>query len=282
MRISRLKVFRSNDGATNDITSANVWVQIELGMDDTSNIGSARLLLEYSNSSFEAIYPDLYDIGAAFGVTDPANLMVVKTLYVGALDVKSNWYFTLRFSAGTDEAPNAYDYLPASEAPITINKNNRGVAIGQKSTATEDKPKFEVNWPVYFNGGIADFAAQWTYITPINGTTPGDWGGGWLRWMKIGPMVIIRGSVNITPGSANVVIADIPFDLEPAYNEYAFVVCGSARIARIFVGGYYGEEETRSKLILEWVRNLSDGNRYTGSTWVQCNITYFVETGQYG
>lgn len=131
-------------------------------------------------------------------------------------------------------------------------------------------------------GGGSDTSTPitWTALTPINGTTPGEYGGGELRCAAIGNRRIIKGSVNVKPSSSTLVIAQLPSGYTPTTGVFAMTACNGSRVARILVAGE-NNTENAGKLCLSWVRSLSDGSAYTSDTiWVQCSIEYWVEDTQ--
>lgn len=110
----------------------------------------------------------------------------------------------------------------------------------------------------------------WNYVTLSKGTTPGSYGAGRMRYMKMGNHVYVAGSVNITPGS-NVALFTLPEGYRPASGTATVIrPCSGTRVARIAVyanGTFY----------LEWVKNLTDGSNHTSSSlWVECSIDFWT------
>lgn len=110
---------------------------------------------------------------------------------------------------------------------------------------------------------------DWTFITPINGTTPGSYGNGALRWRREGNHVFVAGCVNVA-WSAALEICELPYF--PLYsNQSYFVVCNGANIACVDV-------KTNGQLWLEWVRRISDGAYATTfSGWVDINLDFWTD-----
>lgn len=125
----------------------------------------------------------------------------------------------------------------------------------------------------YVNDPIVGLVMNDTDITLSSGiASPNSsyFGGGRLKVGKIGDHVYIQGSVNATPDSSDVILGTIPTGFRPSHNYYALRPCSGARIARLFV-------KPSGELILEWVRKLSDGDRFTTEAiWVDCNFDYWM------
>ena len=140
-----------------------------------------------------------------------------------------------------------------------------GVAFGRFSSATQNNPKLESDYPAYLYGGIKELTLNWQTLTPASGvTTPNtnNYGGGALQVTKMGSHVIIRGGVLAKSGAT---LANIPSGYYPTDgNRYKLVPCGGSRVARLYVN-------VSGVFKLEWVRNLSDGAEYTTALWVDSN-----------
>lgn len=140
----------------------------------------------------------------------------------------------------------------------------------------------DVQWNTHLRGGLAvdgeaDFRGgvllpQWTALDLESGVTPATLGTRPVPgYRKIGPHVFIEGGVSleITSGG-NDLIAVLPEGYRPAQNVYGWAQCASTRLARIVVN-------TAGNLVCEWVYNIG-GSRYTGDlSWLQINISYFVD-----
>lgn len=146
-----------------------------------------------------------------------------------------------------------------------------GVAFGRFSSATQNNPKLESDYPAYLYGGIKELAMNWQTLTPASGVTSpnsNNYGGGALKVAKAGSYVMIRGSVLAKSGAT---LATLPSGYYPTDgNRYKLAACGGSRVARIFVN-------TSGTFKLEWVRNLSDGAEYTTAVWVDCNMDYWID-----
>lgn len=279
MQILMFDAFRSYDGETEDPSSVTVYARIKLAMSDTTNISSAFLMLNYSPTSFEASDFD----GHSLDVVTASDLNVIKTLELGDFALEKTWYFILEFQTYHDDPASKSDVVMRSDVPLFIPKNRAGIAFGMYSSATEGYPKMESAYPAYFYGGVEEFGSEWIELTPINGESGAEFGGGLLCCRKIEQKRIITGSVLIQPGSETVVIAELPdvADWAPQTAVFSLNACEGARVARVCVGGIY--EENAGKLCLSWVRNLSNGSVYTSAAiWVQCSIEYWVPAGEYG
>ena len=111
----------------------------------------------------------------------------------------------------------------------------------------------------------------WTDLTCYV-TTPNEnkYGGGKLRYAKLGEHVFIKGSIQAKPDTLDVLVGTLPAGYRPSEgNRYFLKACSGGRVARFYVNSV-------GQLILEWVRNLSDGDKYTTSLWIDCNIDFWI------
>ena len=275
--ISLFDVFRSDDGTTENPESTSVYAKIQLKMNDSTGLAdSPRLRVYYAQNADPSAASPYLDIGSAFGLT-AGNLNVDKTVQLtGTWSNGADHYFLLYFSAGYEVAVERLDMAPRASIPIYVAENNMGVAIGQYSSATEDVPKLESNWPAYLYSGIAQIGDGWKALTPVIGSTPADYGGGILRCREIENKRIIDGSITVQPSSDTIVLAALPDGYTPKKAVFAINACSGSRVARIAVDGT--GETNAGKLCLSWVKNLSDGANYTDEAiWVQCSIEYWVD-----
>lgn len=279
MKINRFRVFRSSNGQTENLAAQSVYAEIYLEMDNPSDVSQTTLFLKYSTVSFEATGSDVNSV--SLGALTSADLSKVKIIELGDYSTANSWYFTLTFSGGSEAGAKAYSCVPRAAPPISMNHN--GVAFGMHSTATATKPKLESVHPAYLYGGVAQIGERnadgslWESLAPASASisTPGTYGCS-LRMRRIEGKCIIRGSVMITPGSSTTVIANLPEEYKPMHSAYKMAACQGARIARIAVYGT-GDANNYGKLVLEWVRNLSDGALYTAAEiWVDCSMEYWI------
>ena len=154
--IALFDVFRSDDGAKENPESTSVYAKIRLKMNDSAGLAdSPKLRVYYAQDADPSAASPYLDIGSAFGLI-AENLNVDKTVRLtGTWSNGADFFFLLYFSAGYEAADGRLDMAPRAAIPIYISENNKGVSIGQYSTATEDAPKFESRWPAYLYGGIA-------------------------------------------------------------------------------------------------------------------------------
>lgn len=283
MKINRFRAFRSSNGQTENLAAQSVYAEIYLEMDNPSDVSQTTLFLKYSTVSFEATGSDVNSV--SLGALTSADLSKVKIIELGDYSTANSWYFTLTFSGGSEAGAKAYSCVSRAAPPISIPANRKGIAFGMHSTATATKPKLESVHPAYLYGGVEQIGERnadgslWTEFAESslqNGaTTPGTYGCS-LRMRRIEGKCIIRGSVMITPGSSTTVIANLPEEYKPMHSAYKMAACQGARIARIAVYGT-GDANNYGKLVLEWVRNLSDGALYTSaSIWVDCSMEYWI------
>lgn len=271
-RIEKFEIKRRDSDGAEKPEGTVVYAAIKLTMTDASGLDdNARLFARCDINRDPDEESSVIDLTEAFGLT-AENLGIVKTLQLAEeCSIGADYYFQLYFIAG-EEGSTHNAIAPRASVPFFIADNNNGVAVGQYSSATENAPKFECNWPSHLYGGIAQIGNGWTDLEPslASGvTTPGSYGGGALRCRRIEKKRIIAGSVKITPGSDAVTIATLPDGYAPPSAVFFFTTCDGTRIARLFVVG--------KSLRLSWVRNLVDGSLVTSETWVQCTLEYWVD-----
>lgn len=180
----------------------------------------------------------------------------------------------------TETAESPVIYIPRSFVNVHLaGTEGGGVCLGGYSSADASTPKFESHYPAYFYGGIAQIGGSslWESLTPASASiTSGGTYGDTLKVRKIENKCIIKGSVMITPESASIAIAELPIGCKPIKTTFRLAACQGLRVARIAVHGNDGS--LPGNLVLEWVCNLSDGARYTGSSiWVDCSIEYWID-----
>ena len=90
-------------------------------------------------------------------------------------------------------------------------------------------------------------------------------------YRKIGNRAYIEGCIQVTPGSgSNVSIATLPDGYRPKNTIHFFTQLAGRRIGRICVA-------PTGSMQLEWAVDISSGEYYTTSTWMNINIDYFVD-----
>ena len=279
--ISAFSLERAASGVAND-EGENVLTTLKLAMADTGEVSNMSLKAYYAQGDTATDSDSGIDLTSDIstlltGVTDNS------TLISGTFSNGSDWDFLLVFG-DSYESVSVHSALFRSFANMHLSgASTGGVCFGGFGTSTEGNPKTESYFPVYLYGGIANLGLQWTELTPTNGSTPAEYGGGTLKCCAIDNLRIIQGSVLVKPGSETIVIAELPSveDWAPDVGVFSINACSGARIARIVVGG--ANEENAGKLCLSWVRNLSDGSVYTSAAiWVQCSIQYWMPVGDYG
>lgn len=283
MKINRFRAFRSSNGQTENPAAQSVYAEIYLEMDNPGDASRIYLYLKYSTVGFD----DPTANGHAISPMTSADLSTVKIIELGDYSTANSWYFTLECYGGSEESAEAYSCVSRASPPISIPSNRKGIAFGMHSTATATQSKLESVHPAYLYGGVEQIGEKnaegslWTYFAESslqNGaTTPAAYGCS-LRMRKIEGKCIIRGSVMIKPESGTIVIANLPEGYKPMHSAYKLAACQGARIARIAVyGASDSNSENYGKLVLEWVRDLSDGDLYTSAAiWVDCSIEYWV------
>ncbi len=161
---------------------------------------------------------------------------------------------------GAYNASTAYARLD-----VVTYEGNSYVAL---EAVTGTLPTNTEKWMLLAQGESSEPA--WNYVTLSKGSTPGSYGAGRMRYMKMGNHVFVAGSVNVTPGT-NVTLFTLPAGYRPTSGTATVIrPCSGTRVARIAV-------TTDGSFNLEWVKNLTDGSSYTsGSLWVECSIDFWI------
>lgn len=258
------KVWIDATGQVSPVAGKNTW--------------TATVTRTSSDSSMAAVI-DSGDDGRIFGFVND------RGLFTGDVSNAVGHTFVLTLSDWITEnfgiSIQRTVFVPNADFVYTYNRY--GWAVGMKTNATEADRRFEVGEKhgAYFHGGIKKLGAGWQELTLVNGKTPATYGGGVLRCRKIENKCIITGSVEVKPSSSTLALADLPEGFVPAYNVFSLNACSGGRIARI--AAYSNEEantvDTRGKLVLTWVKDISDGDNYTSAAiWIQCSIEYWVDS----
>lgn len=204
-----------------------------------------------------------------FGVNNSASL-ISETFSNGV-----GWNFLLVFGDEYEQVTASLGIARAFANLHLSGYSTGGACFGGFCTSTQDNPKLESYFPAHLYGGIAKIGKGWQELEVINGTSPAEYGGGKLRCRKIEDKCIIDGSVLVKPASSAVLLAKLPEGFTPACTVFSLNPCSGGRIARVMV-----QDVTRDYpgyLALEWVRDISDGGKYTSELWVQCSIEYWVD-----
>lgn len=285
--ISDVALYRTTANGTEDETGTYLSFKAKLKVESAGDNGAGTLqLLKYttkptSTSSGTQVYYQEYISVSTSGVT------ISKPGQV-SLPISNAGYFKFVFSytaeldskSYTETAESPVIYIPRSFVNVHLaGTEGGGVCLGGYSSADASTPKFESHYPAYFYGGIAQIGGSslWESLTPASASiTSGGTYGDTLKVRKIENKCIIKGSVMITPESASIAIAELPIGCKPIKTTFRLAACQGLRVARIAVHGNDGS--LPGNLVLEWVCNLSDGARYTGSSiWVDCSIEYWID-----
>ena len=89
-------------------------------------------------------------------------------------------------------------------------------------------------------------------------------------YRKIGNRVFIEGTITVTPTASTTTIATIPVGFRPKNTVHDFVTLTGKRVGRLYVA-------PTGVVNLEWAVNISDGRAYTTATWMDINLSYFVD-----
>lgn len=104
----------------------------------------------------------------------------------------------------------AYDASTAyARLDVVTYEGNSYVAL---AAATGVAPTNTNTWMLLAQGASSEPA--WNYVTLSKGSTPGSYGAGRMRYMKMGNHVFVAGSVNVTPGT-NITLFTLPVGYRP-------------------------------------------------------------------
>ena len=273
--ISTFTLMRSNDGLIEDQLSSSVYAKIKIAMNNNAGLDSgAKLVLAYSTDA--EFLTGVTTVTLASGRTqlEPYFSLSVTKLG-GTFSVGSTWYFRLVFSAGEEVSSPKNSSVSMAYTPIHIPKTNAGIAFGMYSNATASDRRCEINYPIYAYENFKKVGDGWTNLTTVTGSTPGDFGGGRLRCRAVEDKRIIDGSIMVKPSSDTITLANLPAGYTPEKSVFSLNACSGSRVARIAVSGK--GDANPGQLVLNWVKELSDGSNYTDATiWIQCSIEYWV------
>lgn len=116
--------------------------------------------------------------------------------------------------------------------------------------------------------------ATWEDVTVESGvTTPGAnyYGGGRLQWMQDGDRIYFRGGIEAAIPTDGRLIGRVNTSLYFAGDVYYLSACSGKRIARwrLIPNG---------ELYVQWVCAISNGAQYTGSLWIDANMSFSGRT----
>lgn len=204
------------------------------------------------------------------GVENDAEL--VPGIFSNGVD----WSFLLVFGDAYERTTAACSVFRAFANLHLSGCPTGGACFGGFGTSVSGNPKLESHYPVYLYGGIRKLGGGWRELIPLTGSTPAEYGGGILRCRKIEDKCIVAGSLLVKPQSSAVALAQLPEGFMPESSVFSLNACNGGRIARIAVHG--PDDEYPACLVLDWVKNLSNGDNYTSAEiWVQCSIEYWAK-----
>lgn len=92
-----------------------------------------------------------------------------------------------------------------------------------------------------------------------------------LSYRKIGEQIHIVGGVAVTNHTSSTVVASLPVAYRPETTHYWLSPLTGSRIARCIIG-------SGGDLVIEWIKNISDGSDYTGNvSWIDMSGTFFAK-----
>lgn len=294
--ISDATIYRSTANGIKDDTGTylSYSANVKAGSVGSSSSSGTLKLRRYEPEPTSTSYVYVETVGSHTVATSTSSTTISNNGEV-SFPLTNSGYFRFELSYREESEPYYTEtvespmiYVPRSFVNVHLaGTKGGGVCLGGYSSADASTPKFESYYSAYLYSGVEQIGEKnaegslWTEFAESslqNGaTTPAAYGCS-LRMRKIEGKCIIRGSVMIKPGSGTIVIANLPEGYKPMHSAYKLAACQGARIARIAVyGASDSNSENYGKLVLEWVRDLSDGDLYTSAAiWVDCSIEYWV------
>jgi len=272
--VALLRLERATGGVPDD-EGESLIADLLLGVSSAADISGMTLRLHYSSAGAATVSSPYINLTSWIpdllaGVNDSAALIT------RSFSKSVDWYFLLVFGDGYESVQAGCMVARAFANMHLSGSSTGGVCFGGFSTSSAGNPLLESYYPARLYGGVEKIGSGWTYLTPLTGSTPAEFGGGALRCRAVENRRIIAGSLLFQPGSETLALAQLPSGYTPGSTVFSINACSGGRIARITVGG--DGQENAGKLACSWVRNLSDGSAYTGGAiWVQCSIEYWVD-----
>lgn len=210
------------------------------------------------------------DLGEKYG---PARLLTSADDLNNITNNGTYWYWT-------DSVPANAPYDNASIVEV----------VGSKSSTTQKLQRItrfgvagQSAWRALDSDGWKDWAynltnadipdSGWISCTLKSGitTATNNYGGkSKLSYRKIGNQVHIVGGVGITNYTGNTVISSLPIAYRPETTHYWLSPLTGSRIARCIIG-------SGGDLVIEWIKNISDGSDYTGNvSWIDMSGVFFA------
>lgn len=91
-----------------------------------------------------------------------------------------------------------------------------------------------------------------------------------LSYRKTGEQIHIVGGVAVTNYTGSTVVTSLPNAYRPETTHYWLSPLTGSRIARCIIG-------SGGDLVIEWIKNISDGSDYTGNvSWIDMSGTFFA------
>jgi len=92
-----------------------------------------------------------------------------------------------------------------------------------------------------------------------------------LSYRKTGEQIHIVGGVAVANYTGSTVVASLPAAYRPETTHYWLSPLTGFRIARCIIG-------SGGDLVIEWIKNISDGSDYTGNvSWIDMSGTFFAK-----
>lgn len=143
---------------------------------------------------------------------------------------------TANFAAGTESAPPFVVEVSYAFANLHLaGCKTGGAAFGMFSTATENNPKLESNYPLYAYGGIANIVGGRTEQITVGGNAYFDYGINLPVTFKAAPLVVVCLESDSTAGNIGRIMAAVLADTVTASSFVIRVFNGDSTVRKPYI-----------------------------------------------
>lgn len=282
--MSELRIYRAtNLGAESD-SGTYVTFTAKLSVESVGTNGSGTLRIYTVNPSSGAttlIYTESSISGSTSGITVTAAPIPSYTLTSGS---EATYKIIFSYSGLTSTGFSSTEEVSATRYISSVFTNMHlagvktgGVAFGKFSSATQDNPLFECEYPAVFSGGISEIVPTEVYYPtmPSGVTTPGDYGAQ-LVFRRIGSLVIVQGTVKLTTAASSIDFGSLPDGFVPLQSHYYLCAMTGAKVARAIIRGS-SNASNPGTFGIEWVKQLSSTSDVSATqSWIDMSTVYWA------
>ena len=253
-----------------DDDGVNVWLDLKGNVQAVNGLNGWEL--KYSIDGGSEVTADSGQDGCALNyVNDRARIQ-------NTFAASQSYTVLIQLSDSFESTPVYSVEIPKAGAIFNI--EHYGVAVGKRSSGTEEEPKFECAYDAEFAGEVKlPGTGGWIDLTLASGVSAssseaGRPGG--ARYRVDGHMVTLEANLAFTQGSSAkqlTTTGGIPAEYTPTYRPQVFYSTSGTRIGRAYIV-YSGD---CCHLMSDWIRNISDGGAYTGATtWCDIHMQWWI------